>query len=360
MKFNHKSILEEKIIREDMEDIYHRNIDWNQLNGKKIFISGAYGMIASYIVLFLCYISEYKEIKVDIIAQGRNLEKAKNKFGNLLQKEYLHFTSENICEKINLDGCIDYIIHAASPANPRLYTTNPVEVMKPNILGTYYLLKLAKEKNVRGFLLFSSGDVYGKVDHPENITEETVGKVNQLDNHSCYSESKRMAETMGYCYFKEYHLPVKIVRIGHTYGPTVDIKNDPRVFAAFLNNLINEKNIEILSDGLSKRPFCYLADAVAAYFKVLLNGENGEAYNICNSKELISIGDFARLIAEIDKDKHIDVVYKLRNQDDLYVENISNRSNNPNDDKLRKLGFEYHFSTKMGLKRTYEFLKEKK
>lgn len=350
-----KLIIDKHIIKEDMEDIFNRNLDWQILKGKTVYISGAYGMIASYIVYFLCYISEYKGININIIAQGKSLEKAKARFGELLQKDYFHFTCEDICKEITYEGRIDYIIHAAGPANPRLYATYPVEVTEPNILGTNYLLKLAKEKDAEGFLVFSSGDVYGKVDEPDRIDEETIGIVNQLDDHSCYSESKRMAETLAYCYYREYNVPIKILRIGHTYGPTLDIENDPRVFSSFLACLLKNKNIEMLSDGLSKRPFCYLADAVAAYFTVLFKGKNGEAYNICNSCEFISMKELANIVAGLDENKQINVVYKNRTKNDGYVENIVNKDNNPSDGKLKKLGFEYHFSTKEGMKRVYEF-----
>ena len=351
---------DKSIIKEDMEDIFNRRLDWQRLDGKTIYISGAYGMLASYIVYFLCYISEYKGIKVNIIAQGRSLEKAQERFGFLLEKEYFHFISEEICKEISYDGPVDYIIHAASPANPRLYTTNPVEVLEPNILGTNYLLKLAKEKDVEGFLMFSTLDVYGKVDVSKKIDEKTIGMVNQLDNHSCYSESKRMAETLCYCYFSEYNVPVYILRIAHTYGATMDIQNDPRVFASFMKCLIDNKDIEILSDGKSKRAFCYIADAVAAYFTVLLNGEKGEAYNICNSSEFISIRELANIVAHIDENKQLDVVYKSRTENDKYLENIANKENKSSDKKLLGLGFEYHFSIKDGMKRTYELLKENK
>ena len=222
-------------------------------------------------------------------------------------------------KEIMNEGTIDYIIHAAGGANPRLYSSKPVEVIEPNVIGTYNLLEYARKHGNKGFLIFSSGDVYGKVDEPENISEETVGKVDQLDIHSCYSESKRMAETIAVSYFREYGIPIKILRIGHTYGPTMDIKNDPRVFASFLKCVLEKRNIEMLSDGLTKRPFCYLADAVAAYFTVLFKGDAGEAYNICNTGEFISMRELANIVLTLEKEKKLKVVYLGREYEDGYV-----------------------------------------
>lgn len=108
----------------------------------------------------------------------------------------------------------------------------------PNVIGTYHLLNLATEKKVKGFLLFSTGDIYGTIDK-KVITEDDYGVMDTLDIHNCYSESKRMAETMCKSFFVQYHVPIKIARIAHTYAPTMDIDHDPRVFASFVKNIIS-------------------------------------------------------------------------------------------------------------------------
>ena len=350
--------LENSIVKEDMENIYSRNIDWNLLQNSKVLITGAYGMLASYIAFFLIYLCEHKNMNIRIMLQGRNIQKAQKRFGELLNRTYVEYTAMDLNKEIMSEETIDYIIHAAGGANPRLYSSNPVEVIEPNVIGTYNLLEYARKHGNKGFLIFSSGDVYGKVDEPENISEETVGKVDQLDIHSCYSESKRMAETIAVSYFREYGIPIKILRIGHTYGPTMDIKNDPRVFASFLKCVLEKRNIEMLSDGLAKRPFCYLADAVAAYFIVLFKGDAGGAYNICNTGEFISMRELANIVLTLEKRKKLKVVYLGRGYEDGYVENKENKDNNPSDKKLKRLGFEYHFTTETGMERTYKFLKE--
>ena len=75
--------LDNKIIKEDMESIYNRDIDWTVLDGKTIFVSGAYGMITSYIVYFLMYLNIQYGINVRVIAQGRNKEKAFGRFNEI-------------------------------------------------------------------------------------------------------------------------------------------------------------------------------------------------------------------------------------------------------------------------------------
>lgn len=48
--------------------------------------------------------------------------------------------------------------------------------------------------------------------------------------------------------------------------------------------IIQGNDIVMKSDGSSKRSFYYISDAVVAYFLILLYGEGGEAYNVCNTE----------------------------------------------------------------------------
>lgn len=354
-----KDFLGSKIITADMEEIYSRGYDWEAFNGKKVYVSGSYGMLASYIVYFLIYLREKKGIEVDILAQGRKEDKARERFGIYFDREYFSYISENIvsedCEAVYE---ADYIIHAAGLANPRFYETNPVEVIEPNAIGTYQLLKNCDKDELKGFLFLSTCDVYGAVDDPDRITEETTGRIDPLDPHSCYSESKRIAETLLASYSREYGVRTVMARVGHTYGPTMDIENDPRVFASFIRDAVNGNDICLHSNGLAKRAFCYLSDAVAAYLLLLLNGKAGEAYNVTNTDQMIAIRDLAKIISDIPEEK-VNVTFKNREDNDAYLQDTVNKQNRPVEDKLIGLGWSHPIDVKEGFTRVYGFFREK-
>lgn len=174
------------------------------------------------------------------------------------------------------------------------------------------MLRLAEKKTVEGYLLFSTGDIYGVVKAVQEIKECDYGSMDTLDTHNCYSESKRMAETMCKAWFHQKGVPVKIVRIWHTYAPTMDIERDPRVFATFVNDIVNKRNIVMKSDGNAKRSFCYIADAIAAYFLVLFCGVSGETYNVCNTKEFYSIRELAEIMVSLYPELNLRVERKER------------------------------------------------
>lgn len=350
------------IIKKDLEEIYSGNIDWTSFDNSTVLISGAYGMLASYLTLMFIYLREEKGVKVNIIAVVRSKEKFRKKFYEYAERDYIQIYESDLLNSLQIKGNIDYIIHAASLANPSHYAVRPVDVLCPNVIGNYHLLNLAEQKNVKGYLLFSTGDVYGKVEGVREVTEETLGKLDPMDLHSCYGESKRMAETMCLSYYVQKKVPVKIARIAHTYGPTMDIENDPRVFASFVADIVNGRDIVMLSDGSAKRPFCYITDATYAFFKILLEGKPGEAYNVCNDKEFISVLSLANRLVSIYPERGLKVVFKQRDASDHYMENttIKNLESHISNKKLKDLGWNESVSVEDGFKRVLDYIEQKR
>lgn len=349
--------MDKNIVRQDLENIYRRDIDWELLRGKTVLVTGAYGMLASYMVFFLMYLSDEKNMDVEVIAQGRDEGKARAKFQDFWNDSHFVFTDFDISKEIRQTWHVDFIVHAAGIANPQLYGIMPVEVIEPNTLGTWYLLQFAKKNSAEGFLFFSSGDVYGKTDGSAEISERVMGTMDPMEAHSCYGESKRLGETLCAAFFREYGLRTCSARIGHTYGPTMDIYSDPRVFASFMRCVLENRDIEILSDGRACRPFCYIADAAAAFFMLLLKGEGGMAYNVCNSDQFLSIRELAEIMTELAVDKQLRIVYAARDRNDTYMECDANKQNRVVADRLKELGWKCEYTAYEGFKRVYDCLK---
>lgn len=348
------NFLENRIIREDMEHLLYRQEKSFWLKGKTVLITGAYGMLASYLVFYLIYLNEIdSNNKIRIIVQGRNVEKMRKRFGLYCEKEYFEILQQDICKPLEVEENVDYIIHAASLASPQFYGTKPVEVLLPNSIGTYYLLQFAKEKNVSGFLFFSSGDVYGKLDsREEQYSESDYGYLDCMDNRSCYGESKRMGETLCRAFFSQYGVPAKVVRIAHTYGPTLDLGNDQRMFSEFVNCIVHNKDIEMKSDGTAERMFCYIVDATDAFLRILYRGESGEAYNMFNNTQMISVKELAKLLVGMFPEKKLNVVMKQRENPSEYLESPVHRSPIMSTEKLQQLGWYPIFDIYNGFRRT--------
>ena len=198
---------------------------------------------------------------------------------------------------------VDYVIHAAGIASPGLYRQIPIETMDANVEGLRRLLDRAVAQQeaghpVSGFLFYSSSEIYGDPVASAIPTPETYrGNVSCTGPRACYDESKRYGETLAVNFARVHGLPVSIARPFNNYGPGMKI-NDGRVIADFCSAIVDDEDIVILSDGSPTRTFCYVADAVIGYYKVLLSGQPGEPYNIGTEEPEISMAALANLIAE--------------------------------------------------------------
>ena len=344
-----------EILIEDFENLIKKNNSLNKFEGKTILISGINGFIPSYLTEFLLYINDkYFEKKIKIIGIARNKEKCQNRFKKYLNKKNLKFIYPDRVKNLEFEEKIDYIFHAASQASPKYYLTDPVGTINANVLGTLNLLEIAKKNKINGFLFFSSSEVYGKVSTNDAfLREEDAGSIDLLDIRNCYAGSKQMGEIYCQSYFKQYNIPIKIVRIFHTYGPGLQA-GDGRVFMDFIENVLRNEDIELKSTGEAKRTFCYVGDAIDAYLKVILKGENGGVYNVCNIFQEVSVKDLAEKVIEA-SGKKLKVKMIERKKGDVYLPSKINR-NIGDISKIKLLGWNPEIDILEGFKRTIKYM----
>ena len=283
-----------------MNDVEHliKNEDMlRALKGKNILITGATGLIGSFIVKSLCEYEQKCKSGIHIYALVRDEEKAKRVFENYLNNLALHIVVGNINEKIYIDKQLNYIIHGASITDSKSFVEQPVETIDTLINGTKNILDLGKKHKIERFLFLSSLEVYGRPEENYKVDEKYIGYIDFTSTRSSYSEGKRMAECLCYSYFSEYNVPVVTARLSQTFGPGVDY-NDGRVFAQFARCVINGENIGLNTTGRTYRNYCYIRDAVAGIFCILAKGTPGEAYNVANKHTGITIAEMARMVSE--------------------------------------------------------------
>lgn len=340
------------IIQKDIEEIVNQISGLERFRGKTVLIAGANGMLPAYMVETLIYLNLLKiNFNVKVIALVRNKLKTEKRFKHLLGDHNLLIIEQDVCIDLNLDEKIDFIIHAASQASPRFYGIDPVGTLSANILGTINLIKLAKKNNVESFLFFSSGEVYGQVEEKDiPISEDTFGYLNPAKVRSCYAESKRMGENICVSWFHQFGVKAKIVRPFHTYGPGMSL-DDGRVFADFVSDIVRNKNIEIMSDGKAIRPYCYISDAVIAFFTILLKGEDGEAYNVGNPNGELSVIQLANLLLGIFPEKQLKVQFIEKEINKNYLQSPILR-NCPDINKIAQLDWAPKILPEDGFKRT--------
>lgn len=280
--------------QEDILRIFEQDLPWEKLSGANILVTGATGLIGGCLVetLLLNPKRDYQ-----VYASGRNKERAMLRFKNFADDATSHFVEYDVMQPFRNDVHFDYIVHAASNANPKFYATQPVEVMKANFDGVANLMEYGINHGMKRFLYVSSGEVYGEGDG-RVFTEEYSGYVDCAKPRSCYPSSKRAAETLCVSYAAEYGADIVIARPCHIYGPHFT-EQDNRVYAQFIRNVLHDEDIVMKSTGEQFRSWCYVVDCVSALLHILLKGTNGEAYNIADAESNISIRELAETIASI-------------------------------------------------------------
>lgn len=284
------------------------DLPWHQLDGQTVLVTGAAGMLASYVTWLLLRLHEYAGIDVSVVALCRNSQKAERYFGSYAGKPYFRMLTQDVCDAITYDGAVDYIFHLAGNASPHFINTDPVGIMKGNLLGTMNVLELAREKRTAKVLFASTREVYGANEHADKLDECSYGVLDPLDARSCYPESKRAAETLLKSYRLQYGVDFNTIRIAHAYGPTMTLENDGRVMADLVGDVVAGRDIVLKSNGEAIRAFLYVTDAVLGMFTVLFRGKAGEAYNLANETEPVSIRELAQRLAASRNDKTIRVV----------------------------------------------------
>lgn len=298
------------VIEEDLAHIMALNLDWNRFRHKSVLITGATGMLASYMVETLMMLNRSHGLGCRVIGLVRSPEKAKKRFADHILDPFLTFVHADVSLGIPVDHRCDFIIHAASHASPKYFGSDPVGTMSSNLIGTWHALCLARDWAAEGLLLFSSSEVYGMTNSTPTA-ENDYGYLDILSTRSCYAEGKRAAETMTVSFVRQFGVPATIVRPYHSYGPGMAL-DDGRIFADLVRNIVEGSNLVLHSDGSSKRAFCYISDAVGGFFTVLLKGEPGCAYNVGNPDGVLSIRELAELLVDCFPERRLEVKYQPR------------------------------------------------
>lgn len=291
-----------------MQRMSEAKLPWRELDGRTVLVTGATGMLASYVTWLLLYLHEHAGINVSVVALCRNRQRAEQYFGSYVSKPYFHLLIQDVCEPIAYEGKVDYVFHLAGNASPYFINSDPVGIMRCNLLGTMNVLEYARDCQTKKVIFASTREVYGKNEEAELLDEQAYGAIDPLDDRSCYPESKRAAETLLKSYYLQYGVNYNAIRIAHSYGPTMQLENDGRVMADLMGDVVAGRDIVLKSSGEAIRAFLYITDAVVGMFTVLFYGETAKAYNLANETEPISIKDLSHMLAALRADKKIQVV----------------------------------------------------
>lgn len=329
---------------------------WGTLEGKTVFLSGATGMLGSFLVDLVMRRNERVPTgaKCRLIAVGRNTAAAKRRFARWFSLGEFCFMEYDITEPLDtLPWQVDFFIHAASTSHPVEYATQPVNTVLANVLGTHNILELAAKKTGSRVLLLSSVEVYGENrGDTEAFTEDYCGYLNCNTLRAGYPEAKRVSESLCQAYISEKDVDAAIIRLPRCYGPTMKME-DSKAVAQFIKNGVRRENIVLKSKGEQVYSFAYAPDAVLGMLWVLVRGETGQAYNLGDERSNIMQKDLAGLIADYAGSK---VVFDLPGETERRGYSTATKAL-MDGSKLEALGWRARYNISAGIRETVEILR---
>src|SRR3989338_9120765 len=345
----------DKIVEEDLQKIAEAN-EAKALEGKTLLITGGSGFIGSYFIATIDLLNnKYFKKPCEVISLDNHLVGRSNNLIKEINSPNVTYIEHDVIKKFETKEPIDYIVGAAGVASPVYYKKYPIQTIEGTIFGLKNALELCREKKSKSILFFSSSEIYGDPDPNFIPTPETYkGNVSSIGDRSCYDESKRIGETLCMAHYRVYKTPVRVVRPFNVYGPGMK-GVDYRVIPTFLAQGCRGEPLTVHDKGNQTRTFCYVTDAIIAFFKVLLAGRDGEVYNIGNANDEINMKALADMVSE-------DVFNKS-----VPVSLISYPDNYPQDEPRRRcpdltkittdLGYKQVINLKSGLRRSYLWMK---
>lgn len=342
-----------EIYKADVDAAASENLEWEKLAGKSLLLTGATGLIGTMIVDVLMKKNRDENLNVTIYATGRNENIAAQRFSDYWDDKNFHFVKMNVNEPIAQNFSVNFIIHAASNNQNFLFSTDPVNTIMANILGTYNLMEFGVKNNIERFLFVSSGDSYGKPLNPDDdFDEKYCGYIDCNTLRAGYLEGKRAGESLCNAYIEQHGIDAVIARPCRIYGGTMRL-DDTKAMSEFIMNGVRGENIVLKSEGLPKFSYIYVADCVTGIFYTFLKGKCGEAYNIADSSEILTLREIAEYISELCGTK---VIFELPSE--VQAKGFSNAARAVLiNEKLRGLGWTPKDDTKSGVKKTLDIVK---
>ena len=266
---------------------------------KRVAITGGAGFIGSNMLLYLIpKYPDYLFINIDCLTYAGNLSNLKS----IEQAPNYRFEKINICNYDELKACfqkyeIDHLIHFAAESHVDRSITGPAEFINTNIVGTFNLLELARNKydqsgNFR-FHHISTDEVFGSLGSEGFFVESSSYCPN-----SPYSASKASSDMLVRAYHKTYGLNTVITNCSNNYGP---YQFPEKLIPLMINNARKGIPLPVYGDGKNIRDWLYVEDHCRALDLVFHKGGSGQTYNIGGHNEIENIVLVRKICQIMDK-----------------------------------------------------------
>lgn len=286
--------------RSDQEDGAKRWLDGSSAGtyvggrmSRRYLVTGGAGFIGSHLCEHLLA-AGHAVTALDDLSTGR-LENLQRLRGNA-SFQFVRDSVENAVTVQQLVGACDAVFHLAAAVGVKLVAEQPVRTIRTTIHGTEVVLEAAHRFG-RPVLITSSSEVYGKGARVPFHEDDDVVMGPTRHSRWCYAYSKGIDEFLGLAYWRQYGLPVVLVRLFNTVGPR-QVGQYGMVLPRFVSAAVAGEELHVYGDGRQTRCFCHVSDVVQALQRLMeAPAAVGEVFNLGGEQE-VSINELAQRVIQ--------------------------------------------------------------
>ena len=211
-----------------------------------------------------------------------------------------HFIRADVTDRAAMarifdEFAVDAVCHFAAESHVDRSIVRPDDFIQTNIIGTYTLLQLARERmpRIQRFHHVSTDEVFGSLGAEGFFTETTPYRPN-----SPYSASKAASDHLVRAFHETYGLPVTVSNCSNNYGP---LQFPEKLIPLIILNALEGQPLPVYGDGRNVRDWLFVADHCSAVWQVLQSGKDGETYNVGGRNELENIVVVNSICALVDE-----------------------------------------------------------
>lgn len=191
-----------------------------------------------------------------------------------------------------ISGC-DIVFHLVNATTPASANVNKIADINANVVSTLHLLEACRETGVKRIVFVSSGGtIYGI---PEQVPTPETAPTNPI---TAYGISKLAIEKYLGLYEYLYGLEYRVLRVANPFGPFQMALKNQGVIAAFLQQALSGKPIEMWGNGSVTRDYIYIDDVIEALVLAATHKGKGRIFNI-GSGEGHNLNDIVAMIIRL-------------------------------------------------------------
>ncbi|MFW1700588.1 dTDP-glucose 4,6-dehydratase, partial [Vibrio parahaemolyticus] len=231
-------------------------------------------------------------VNLDKLTYAGNLES----LVDVADSDRYYFEQVDICDRTELDRVFsehqpDMVMHLAAESHVDRSIDGPAAFIETNVMGTYHLLEAARQywssleeanKSAFRFHHISTDEVYGDLEGTDDLFTETTSYAPS----SPYSASKASSDHLVRAWQRTYGLPTLVTNCSNNYGP---YHFPEKLIPLMILNALDGKPLPVYGDGMQIRDWLFVEDHARALYKVVMEGEIGETYNIGGHNEKANI-----------------------------------------------------------------------